>query len=181
MTTATAKSYVKGHMREALANHVLEVLCDAERVKAFRMRRPEGGSFYLVDIVFIPTGIGIAGDITLDHNGAWSREAKDLAWFRTEHSEDYLCSKFLPKVWVPEICAQVIREWASDADCEHREALYEIAKGIIDGELDRSDAYRDLSEIGYGDDGIPGYDYDPGDAGWLCAIQQRFRELMNSP
>lgn len=30
------------------------------------------------------------------------------------------------------------------------------------------------------DDGIPGYGYPPSEAGWLCAIQQKFRELYQA-
>ena len=40
--------------------------------------------------------------------------------------------------------------------------------------------YREIEELfGHAED-IPGTGYNPADAGWLCAIQQRFSQLYNA-
>jgi hypothetical protein len=188
------KSYIEPHMREALADHELVKVLDQTvekvgRFVAFTMRRPDGGRIYSVLVTFTPEGIVIQGDIQVGkHPGIASCVGYGLGWFAGYLSEDYLCSKFLHKEHVPEVASEHLQ--------------YILAEGYLDGAEGREEKERAIREAlaewtkyasGPCSDGYAfgtfwqdtmnncldgaGQDYDPGDAGWLCAIQQRFAEL----
>ena len=45
------------------------------------------------------------------------------------------------------------------------------------GESTLAEFYEAMIDMGHDGCELPGYDYPQVEAGWLCAIQQRFREL----
>ena len=170
------------------------------------MQRP-GTSMMRVELVFAPSGIVLLGDLTPTRNGVISRAGYGISWFGSKQSEGYLCSKFLEETWVPSKCAAYLREllaneteeavpvdWGNLANgateepelheeltAEQAELLRNLVSDLGRGEASEGMVYDEMSRVGFSmDDGIPGYDYDPTAAGWLCAIQQRFAELYTA-
>lgn len=129
-------------------------------------------------------GLVILGDLTPCQNGVISCTGYGWKWFAGELSEDYLCGKFLTKEFVPEeayfnfrerilmyrrdgsISKEKARE-AFDANEEH---------GPKHDQWTSHEFYETFTE--YFDYDGEGWGYNLGDAGWLCAIQQKFSELM---
>lgn len=134
-------------------------------------------------ITFTAEGIVIQGDLTPGQNGVISVCGYCLAWFADRKSEDYLCEKFLRKEFVPELALRSFRErvlmYRRDGSIPKdraREAFDWIASSGGDGM-----PAEEFFEAYWGcfrdsPDGC-GYGYNPADAGWLCAIQQRFAAL----
>jgi len=169
-------SYVEPHMKAALDKHSLaEIPCGGE-CRMFRMSKPNTRT-YLVQILFTPEGIALMGDIRIGGgNGIVSGHGYGFDWFCGELGEDYLCEKFLPKVWVPEHDAKWCREEAKEEESpEKKKELLRLADGLEHGEISEEDIRIAFEGMGY--DAGPDYTYDPVDAGWLCAVQQRFVQL----
>jgi len=156
------------------------------------MARP-GTSFYSINIIFACRRIILAGDIT-PHNGNVfaSVAGYGLDWFSVTLSEGYLCEKFLRKEWQWEIAKERLKQELdhpneSWIESEHREQIAQLigretSLGPFVWDWDTpnvTDFYSTLYDLSqsYVDDGPPGYAYPKIDAGWLCAIQQRFVEL----
>jgi hypothetical protein len=180
------KSYVEDHMRESLAGHVLELHADHEKVKAFYLKGPKNGRMMSSLILFTIEGIVIMGDLTPCQNGVISAYGYGLNWFAGRKSEDYLCEKFLRKEFVPELAEQSFKEqllrWRRDepgriSRADARDAWDQLGRLMCDGMDARAfydlyyETFRDTPECGCG--------YSRGDAGWLCAIQQRFSILYD--
>ena len=164
-------TYVTPHMRETI--ETLQLSRTGE--SSFLMRRPNR-SDYLTNIIFAAGRIIIVGDLTIDGNGAVSVCGYGLEWFAGHKSESYLCEKFLHRKWVPEKAQATLLEWAKD-DRKNRKAYMEIIREFEYGEMHEHRLYEALVDARLDNgDGVPGYDYDPADAGWLCALQQGFRE-----
>lgn len=177
-------SYVDKHMVESLKDHELTIIADTPPIKAFYMKRPGTGMFSVL-VVFTPEGIGLTGDLTFGDGGVWSAKYHyGLGWFSGDLSEDYLCSKFLKSDhWdADRAAADYSFEPNEDDDgrleFEKREIRQRLKDGGIDNPNDLYDEMDEQSHLGFDvSDGVPGYGYDPAAAGWLCAVQQRFREL----
>jgi hypothetical protein len=138
-------------------------------------------------IVFTVEGIVIQGDLTPCHNGVISCGGYGLSWFAGRLSEDYLCEKFLRKEFVPELAERRFKEdllrWRRERS---KDSKYGVSKeearsawDAIEGMRDEMDprGFYDLYYDTFKDTPECGYGYNPGDAGWLCAIQQRFAAL----
>lgn len=171
-------SYIEPHMAEGLANHRLDLLQQGP-ITAYRMGLP-GTPTMSTLLLFTPVGIALMGDLTPERNGSVSALGYGLEWFKNEMSEGYLCEKFLEKKFVPELALRDLRDpdglIRSDATPEQLEALDRIARTIHD--YDGSLLAHELLFAGFDIcDGVPGWGYHPGEAGWLCAIQRKFREL----
>ena len=174
-------TYVTDQMRAVLANHVLELVAQTDQLTAYYLKRPDErmGSTLLV---FTREGIAIMGDRVPKSNGTVSIFGVDLQWFASELSEDYLCKKFLRTTWS---CDRAIEEL--------RDPEGALRAGETEITLARFDELAEELEFGSGEewlheqlgdlaidcsDGVPGSNcYNPNEAGWLCAIQQRFAEL----
>lgn len=180
-------TYIQPHMRESLAGHVLETVLESEKIRAYYMKRPGHGRMMSTLILFTPEGIVLQGDLTPAQNGNVSCLGYGLDWFSGQLSEGYLCSKFLTHVFVPDYARRGLRD--------------EILEQRRDGRLEKDKARELWDSVHVSDDfqgpsqvyefwtdellnmdseGCPGYGYEPGEAGWLCAIQQRFAELYNA-
>jgi len=186
------EGYIQGHMRDGLANHVLREVLDAEGFRAFYLKKPEGGRMMSTMLMFTPEGIVITGDIRPD-GGAWVAPGHDLGWFLglqgSKHGE-YLCSKFMHKEWQNEVAKRDIEGLLADAKAEMAEDPEDdFAKSRVEGWMEMLATWDDLErnpevpterameiEQDAWDYGI-GMDYNLADAGWLCAIQERFATL----
>lgn len=184
-----SESYVTEQMRQALARHVLEKVQDG-RVLAYYLKDPAQGRMMSTLILFTPEGIVLMGDLTPNRNGVISAYGYGVGWFGSDKSECYLCEKFLDKQYVHEAAAEELRDVDSHwrqidgalptaEEKEQLERLDEIAEAL--DEHDAEWLIRELEDAGYVvDDGPPGYTYEPHEAGWLCALQQRFAELYQA-
>lgn len=182
------KSYVEEHMRESLKGHCLQPHADLERLKAWYLKRPGEGRMMSCLILSTVEGLVILGDLTPCQNGVISALGYDYRWFAGRLSEDYLCSKFLSMEFVPEYAIAQLLRYVDEALSEAEELengftedrAVEARKKInrYADELSAERAYDLYYEIfkAHRDDPL-GYGYNPGDAGWLCAIQQRFSQL----
>lgn len=177
-------SIIACHMRESLREHVLEQILDTEKFKAFYIKQPGQGRMMSTLILFTPEGIVLQGDLTPSRNGNVSCLGYGLSWFSSKLGEDYLCSKFLDRVFVAEHAVSNIRYFILQ---ERREGSLskDRARELWDScpRADEVDA-RAASEFWTDEmhmDGAdcPFYTYEPGAAGWLCAIQQTFARLFN--
>ncbi len=242
---------VDSHMRESLEGHILEQVLDAERFKAFYMKRPGSDQRMMSTLImFTPEGIVITGDLCprMQTGGVISDLGYGLNWFSGKLSEGYLCEKFMQQGWYRELAEGDLRKMVKDIGQgeyddygwtgELREASEErrgLSEELKDAREDlRADRERgdeeavqdrrraieglredlrplrqkvvklraalvekvndllqrldwgDMDQMGFGDrwreinadaEWVPGWGYPPGDAGWLCAIQNRFAEL----
>lgn len=181
-------SFVTPQMRESLARHVLVPALDSGKFEAFLMKRPGEGRIMSTMIVFTPEGIVITGDLCprAGTRGIVSDAGYGTGWFRGRLSERYLCEKFLTDEWQLGLAASELREEIGDLRDEdgfdiYVQKLETIAEMLEHETIDSGqDLHDHLNNAGYETaDGIPGMDYNLADAGWLCAIQQRFAELYN--
>ncbi len=189
------KTYVTDYMKESLANHVLQP-AEGNNVAALAHRIVKPGSmYYSAYISEVATSLCITGDICLGANnhGIVSAPGYKMDWFAGQLSEGYLCEKFLRHEWQWAVAIEGI-QW------QIREAIKEeeVTVGLESWWLDNADKLQKFLESpGWkydtpnmtefyefmsdelGDDGtdLPGYDYPRVQAGWLCAIQQRYSEL----
>lgn len=175
-------SYVEQHMRESLKDHVLEPHADLENLKAWYLKKPGRTRMMSTLILFTVEGIVLMGDLTPCQNGVVSALGYGVNWFAGKLSEDYLCEKFLRKEFVPEVAERRFKEeilhYRRDGSLtkeKAREGWDGIESKMEDG-LSGHAFYELYWEI-MNDSPEIRYDYNPGDAGWLCAIQQRFAQL----
>jgi len=170
-------------MKEALKDHILEELPGSDQLKAFYLKKPGEGRMLSTLFVFTPEGIVVMGDLCPGgprNQGSISVYNYGLAWFSTELSEHYMCGKFLGEVWQSEVALGWVRDNRKELVAEgiSQDDLIQLEASLEGGEMSEQDFRQDLEAAGYEcDDGVPGYDYDLDEAGWLCALQQRFSEL----
>jgi hypothetical protein len=189
------RTYVEVQMAENFKKYILEPHADYERLKAFYLKEPKHGRMGSCLILFTVEGIVIMGDLTPCQNGVISAYGYGLDWFAGQLSEDYLCSKFLTKEFVPELALQGFKERLlekrrlSGVRCPSlddrfidkftaREA-WEYVEGMMQDGMGRDEYYRLYCET-FNDSPECGYGYNRSDAAWLCAIQQRFSELYQA-
>jgi len=185
------KTYIQPYMKQSLEGHVLEQTLDTEKYKAFYLKRPGEGRMMSTLIMFTPEGIVIMGDLCPSDRGAVSAFGYGLGWFYGILGEDYLCGKFLRKVWQKdaaneELKAYVVDEelnakkWPNDkhySDRPWKRVFDRWEAGGYETEEHLHEIMR--AEGAYDGETFPGYDYPESAAGWLCAIQKRFAELMS--
>ena len=193
--------YSQPNMVDSLKDHVLTEYQSTERIRHFRLAVPDGHRLqghYWVHLLFTPIGIVVGGDLL--GRGAVGGGGKDYGvdWFSCRLDEHYLCSKFFSDVWQKEVAVKDVRAIAKD----HRDGEWDPSKldGIPDILAWREAKWRAFMRIaddveglvieepfdfvetlrreGWRCDGgdVPGYDFPLNDAGWLCAIQQRFAQ-----
>jgi hypothetical protein len=178
-------TYIDAHMKDALKDHVLIPLDAGKDMKAFYLKKPGEGRMMSTLIVFTPEGIVIQGDLTPGQNGNVSCFNYGLDWFRGDLSEGYLCGKFLETSFSREGTDENIREAIISKRREggiDRDAARELwDERPQDEEMDERGFYDFFCDR-LGDDASESirYDYRPGEAGWLCVIQQRFAALYNA-
>lgn len=197
-------TYVKPHMTQALAKHTLEKV--SEGVWRMRRPGGSDYRVLLTfneEGIVLQGDIGLGPA----QNGICSRGGYGIGWFGKPLSEDYLCSKFLSKHWQLEVAKTDIESWVQDARAELDRVKKEEADSRSEDDPEEPDedcfkeeektlnswlaiqasigdetSAEELYEEGsrhfddFWDYGV-GHDYNIADAGWLCAIQQRFATL----
>jgi hypothetical protein len=175
-------SYVTKHMAEQMAKHVL-VPTPSGEFTGYWLREP-GTGFYSLLIMGLPTGVTLTGDLQIGHGPGGSAIAYgyDLDWFGSQLSEDYLCSKFLRRVWQEDLVDADLKRRAEDEDNEDwKKKWAEVIERREIGDIYSHERMIDvMNDLGFD---CPweysiGVDYPRGPAGWLCAAQQRFHELQ---
>ncbi len=183
-------TYVEDHIQKAFAQHSLELQYGdpVAPVALYRMGRANTSS-YAIYVASFAHRLCITGDIMLGANrqGLVSTLNYGIHWFSGHLSEDYLCEKFLPEVWQWEIAVEGIEDRIEidEEDYGWKHLAKELREFIAkpdwhhDG-LGCPDVWEycdRMRGIGCETDELPGYGYPRVEAGWLCAIQQRFQEL----
>lgn len=200
-------TYVKDGYERTYANHSLVQLPGGKNLEAFQLV-PEGGGWMQSTIItfFGPRPewkqIAVTGDLCPGggraNRGILSNWGYGLGWFGSPKSEEYLCEKFLSEIWLPEKCKAWLEDTRNDLRveiaagekdaAENRGTVAKIDAMLADWESltengpasiveVRDRLYDDLGQWAI-DDGIPGYGYDPREAGLLCAAQQAFVRLL---
>ncbi|MGV3707582.1 MAG: hypothetical protein ACO1Q7_01995 [Gemmatimonas sp.] len=172
-------------MKRTLASHTLELHVDTPTLRAYYMREKPNSRMMSTYIIFSREGIVITGDFCPGRRGVVSSLGYGLEWFAGQLSEDYLCSKFLEKEWVPtegydDLRREILRDRRFDSISKKnaREAWDDLL--LEDRESISADrAYEIFTDAGMQDFEI-GHGYRPHDAEFLCAIQQRFAELYHA-
>lgn len=176
-------TYVTDCMRNSLANHVFEPQLDG----CLRMGIP-GDCIYAMYFVEFANRICIAGDIRLggNENGIVSSSGYKLPWFAGQLSECYLCEKFLRREWQWAVAEEELSTYIKDDDeggwyRDHADEFRKFMKspGWKYDVPTESEFYEFMTDLGDDCCEMLGYDYPRAQAGWLCAIQQKFSELWN--
>lgn len=177
-------TYVEPHMSASLADHELTTL---DGGKSFRMGQP-GTGIFAIHMIEVGNRLCITGDISLGANGhgVVSAPGYTFGWLGSQLSEGYLCEKFLRgNEWQWEAAVEAIQQqieledavdwWAERTD---KLKAFIAAPDWTYGEPTIHEFHEFMSELGDDCCDLPGYDYPRIQAGWLCAIQQRFREML---
>lgn len=184
MSATGTDTYVQPIYAKSLANHQLEWVT-REPFPVCYLKRP-GTRIMSVLCIFSPEGIILKGDIRFgDLDSLASNIGYGLPWFTSHLPESYLCEKFLRKKYVKELALAelndpegYLRELIEEpSHCR----LGELAQ-VVDGDDDwawPSQIYDVLTALGVALESIPGWGYDPVEAGYLCAVQQRFSKLYH--
>lgn len=178
-------SYVESHMKQVMDRCFLERMSEASdkwHFESYYLKQPNTGCYRTL-IIFTPReGIVLTGDLMLIEasagGGVVSNCGYGKGWFASDLSEDYLCEKFFRTEWVPERAVDYIKDMLeTDEDltaCQKNS----IRDALIDETCGDSTMFHIWWDetFSYSPESI-GYGYNLASAGWLCAIQQRFREL----
>ena len=176
-------TYVTNYMRARLKENQLKLVTDGP-VVVYRLGRKDT-SVYSVYIASFAHRLCLTGDICLGANqhGVVSATGYDIGWFGGQLSEGYLCEKFLRQEWQWEAAVEQIEDLIVHGGEWWEERAKLIRAFIADpgwkyDQPSIEEFYEFMNSIG--DDGceLPDSDYPRIEAGWLCAIQQRFRELF---
>lgn len=182
MTANTQDTYVQPIYAKSLANHQLEWVA-RDPFPVCYLKRP-GTRIMCVLCIFSPEGIILKGDIRFGNLDVLASDlGYGLPWFASKLSESYLCEKFLRQKYVKELALAEL----NDPESYLRELIGEPSHprldelaAVVDGDDDwawPSRIYDVLTALGVDSESIPGWGYDPVEAGYLCAVQQRFAEL----
>lgn len=175
-------------LKWTLDRHELRKVCDNDFAECWELYIPGSGWMETARITFFkePQQILVSGDLCPSRHGVVSDYRYGFGWFAGRLSEHYLCEKFLSKIWVAERCRESLteeleqfrRDLEQGETDERIEGLVELLEEDFD-ELGEHGVRERLDDLcsSFCDDGMPGYDYPPRDAGLLCKIQQRFSEL----
>lgn len=184
-----------------MANKVLSVVVEYPGVVIYRLGPADGSWMESTRILItrhpLPEQIIVTGDLCPGDNGILSDFGYGLGWFGSRKSECYLCEKFLRREWVPGLAKEALCQALHDARDEHGDEPPEEQAKRIDAIEDAimasddprgecaptrsSEAFYEFWVDVFGTSPEDeGFDYNPRDAGWLCAIQQRFAECYQA-
>lgn len=94
---------------------------DAAPARYFKLRKPGHGNAEGVDLIFtggpdVAERIIITGDLSPnDNDGCLTGAGYGLRWFLGRTDYEHLCSKFMRKVWVPELALEWLQATLEDA------------------------------------------------------------------
>ena len=197
-------SYVTEEMRRSMADKVLTVVTEYEAMVVYRLGPADGSWLESTRILItrhpLPEQIIITGDLCPGDNGILSDFGYGLGWFGSRKSEGYLCEKFLRREWVPATALRALKYALEQEEQDATDptepssvataratALKEAIDDIGDDPMGEStltrhhEAFYEFWIDVFGNSPEDeGFDYNPRDAGWLCAIQQRFAECYQT-
>lgn len=183
--TPVRNTYVTDIMAKSFEKHHLEELPAGEKVRAFYLKLHDTRMMSTL-IIFSPEGIVLMGDLTPERQGSISNIGYGLGWFRGRLSENYLCEKFLDQKWEPlSVRESMVDSWEMYNDDEGWEEAEKWCALIhwwdnYGDDRSESDVYDEMHSLGLEtDEGVPGHGFLLKEAGWLCAIQQRFSALYS--
>ena len=107
--------HLTDQIKQELKNHEMEEIPAGEKIRAFMMRhkdRKQYGRMQSTLFLFTPEGIVIMGDYCPGgprNQGSISDFGYGLDWFTSSLDGDYLCSKFLHKVWQQKAAGRSLR------------------------------------------------------------------------
>ena len=169
-------------MKKELSKHVLTMDGNIHRIG-----KPDT-NIYSAYIAEVANHLCITGDICLGANqhGIISSPGYRFGWFAGQLSECYLCEKFLRHEWQWDAAVEEIH-WQIQCATEDGEGWWldhaEHLKKFVKSPNWKYDTprmeelYEFMSKIDPDYCEVPGEDYPRSQAGWLCAIQQRYSEL----
>lgn len=174
-----------------LWDHTLEVIMESQRVQLYRLVDPDcrGSEMQSTRIGFLDGYVVIHGDMCpgveqQDNRGVTCGPNYDRPWFVGAKSPDYLNGKFLERVFVPELAADMCRERIDTglARARHDEELEDLATeadalDMSDGRAIEAWKARLYEVTGDWEDLDACMGYEPANAALLGAIQRRFRLL----
>ena len=180
---------------DRLKNHILEVICDHERVKCFRLCEEIGKNCMSTFITFNPYSIMLNGDLTPGQNGNVSACGYGIEWFAKDLGVSYLTGKFaLKESWDSGKSTEEFRRITSEKnlmECFGDEEVAEMMAKAAQAEHDHlwcGDSFE--SEKSYHEALEAVFDdgwwecaslawYNEGEVGWLTAIQTAFAREYN--
>lgn len=178
-------SYVESHMKQVMARCYLERISEVSDkcpYESYYLKQPDTGCYRTLIIFTQREGIVLVGDLMLVEasagGGVVSNCGYGKSWFASGLSEDYLCEKFFREEWVPERAAAHLK-WVLENDDDITTSQKNcIREALIDDTCGDSTVFHIWWDeiFNYPPETI-GYGYNLASAGWLCAIQQRFKEL----
>lgn len=203
--TTYVQPHMAAGLQDHVLTQAFAVSTDRVKLWVFRLRPPDGSRLMGCEVMFTSEGIVILGDLTPTRRGVISDLGYGLGWFGSTKSEDYLCSKFLTAGWHQELVGPKLDERVADAERElaadiaaalaatvadedpeepddhyvkNRDAWKKIRAFWNSDETSQKELHEFASDLisDFWDEEI-GHGYKPSDAGWLCAIQQRFAAL----
>ena len=208
MTTPRTFETLHAQYLAQFASYTLtEIGPGVPHVRVFHLRAPGGGAMEGVEILFTsaPTRerIVVVGDLSPnDNQGCVSNAGYGIRWFARRWSNDHLASKFLQKVWVPDLAlaalqsllddarkdseanAEVVHERATERAFKRLAAIEEAiaaSEGEPDGEratTRSAETFHEWYQDTFEDPPeSTGFGYQPREAALLCAIQETFARL----
>ncbi len=179
-------SYINTHMRAAFAEHELSCLVEGQNATVYHMGCP-GTGVYSVYIAEFAGRLCLTGDTCFgpeNSGGVVSNPGYGIGWFSGHLSQSYLCEKFLRQCWQWEAAIETMKCHIEDDDedswwVQKAEALQRFiaCPGWKYDTPTEMEYYEAMVDLGHDGCELPGFDYPRAEAGWLCAAQQRFREL----
>lgn len=177
----TSKNYIETHQREALEGYrMTEITPTHSPVRAFRLDAPDDEPQMPVLITFTPEGLIIQsqmGPSGSEGNGVLAARGCDLAWFCRVQSQDELLKPFFArKVYQEEAAYRDLLLMSSGSPLDN--GVRQLAEDAV-ALADQGTMMRRLINLGFPMDVVSevGVDYPLSDAGWICAIHDKFVEL----
>lgn len=177
----TPTSYIEAHQREALEGYLMtEITPLHSPVRAFRLDAPADEPQMPVLITFTPEGLilqSLMGPHGSEGNGVLAARGCDLTWFcQVRTPEELLKPFFARKVYQEEAAYRDLLLLSSGSPLDN--GLRTLAEDTA-ALSDQGTMMRRMLNLGFAMDLISevGVDYPLGDAGWICAIHEKFIEL----
>lgn len=170
-------SYIQPHQRQALDEHCLvadPTLPGEHRTFRLVSRGPTPKETF---VRFTTGGVVIHGDIQPGLRGVISERGLRMEGF-LDLPEEALCEQFFDMRWQAEVAERDVLALIPDLP-HHSNHLMQVVAGIQAGTLDEQGLTTALIDLRIPSPvvGGVGYDYPLADAGWLCAIRERFRAM----
>lgn len=173
-------------MTSSLAGHLLrEMTHRDDPVRSFLIASPDwDGKNDHALVTFTSEGVVLQGPLVIgtEADGMVSEPGKTLEWFEGVLTEDDVCGVFLHERWQHTVAERDLRVLAEREEYPpgKREFLLSLAEQLSQGIGSRESLVFALRTRGGIEPHLStkvGVDYPMPEAGWLCAVQQKFAQL----